>query len=330
MHLVDVVGPRADAFVSVVVVFEDGERSASQRITELGAQLAKRYRNYEIVIVDNRLPSDLIVELRDLLPHEPCLRVLRLARRSSIDTAVFAGLDAAIGDHVVVTTPAYDPVSAVLEVLGRLRDGSHVVEGASIEPLGGGAPTRAARRLFYWYNRRFLDVAIPARATYLTGFTRTAVNALSASARTHRYLHHLVRHIGFRIERHDYRLLDVSRSRTTSRSRAVDAIEMISSYSTHPLRVVTAVGLTAALLNLLYALYVIVVTLSARVTAGWPTTSLQLSAMFFLICVILAVQAEYVGRILSESRRESGYYVSEELESDTLIAESERRNVAHA
>ena len=117
--------------------------------------------------------------------------------------------------------------------------------------------------------------------------------------------------------------------RDRTRPKWADAIEMISSYSTHPLRVVTLLGLAAGALSLVYAGYVVVVTFTQeRVAAGWPTTSLELSLMFFVVTVILAVQAEYIGRILSESRREAGYFIVEEIESDTLIAEMERRNVA--
>lgn len=323
--------PRADVFVSVVTILDDGVEDPAGRIRSMSAAIAARYRNYEVVIIDNQLSSETLMMIRQLLPTVPCLRILRLSRRSTVDAAVFAGLEASIGDYIVVTALAYDPESAVLDVIEMLRSGSDVVEGLSDGPLGGGIVTQIGRRAFYWYNRRFLNVDIPARSTYLTGLTRTAANSLGAAGRTHRYLHHLIRYVGFHVETHRYSLLNANARRVSSRPKGWDAVEMVSSYSTHPLRVVTLIGVIAAMLNLLYALYVIVVTLVlAHVAQGWPTTSLQLSIMFFIICLILAVQAEYMGRILSESRRESGYFITEELESETVIADTERRNVARA
>jgi hypothetical protein len=186
------------------------------------------------------------------------------------------------------------------------------------------------RRLFYWYNRRFLGIDIPLRATYLIGLTRRAVNPLTASQRSHRYLRHLIRFIGFRLTDYSYSPTEGPSRRRTFKAGYTEAIEMVSSYSTHPLRVVTVVGVLAGLFNLLYAVYVIVVRLVAdRVAEGWTTTSLQLSLMFFVISVIIAVQAEYIGRILTETRREPSYFVMEELESETLIADLERRNVSN-
>lgn len=327
----EMIEQKADVFVSVVVLVDEGIPDVADRVERLAFDVARRYRNYELVIVDNQLPQGVLVQLRELLRHTACIRVLRLSRRSSADTAVFAGLDAAIGDYVVVSALAYDSPEAVLDVVALLREGHDVVQGEHRGPLGGSVLTRAGRRAFYAYNRHFVRLDIPSRSTYLTGLTRSAVNAVSAASRTHRYLRHLVRYVGYRVHDYRYTMRDVQMARSRNRPRWLDAVEMISSYSTQPLRAVTVLGLAAGILSLLYGLYVVIVTLTSHhVAAGWPTTSLELSVMFFVVTLILAVQAEYIGRILSESRRESDYFVIEELESDTLIAETERRNVAAA
>jgi glycosyltransferase involved in cell wall biosynthesis len=319
---------RLDTFVSVVVLIDEGTEDVVNRVDELAGAVAQQYRNYEVLLIDNGLPTDLVASLRDLLKRSACIRMLRLARETSADTAVLAGIDAAIGDQVVVAALAYDDRAAVLEVVDLLRNGHDVVQGEHTGPLGGSVLTRAGRRAFYWYNRRFLGVDIPSRSTYLTGLSRSAVNALTATSRTHRYLRHLIRFIGYRVHAYRYAMQNPRLVRHRKRPKWVDAIEMISSYSTHPLRVVTLMGLTAGCLSLLYGLYVVVTALTQHhVAAGWTTMSLELSAMFFVVTLVLAVQAEYVGRILSESRREAGYFVIETVESDTLIAEMDRRNV---
>lgn len=326
-----VVDRRTDAFVSVIVLVDECTRDVTERLEALANAVAARYRNYEVLIVDNRLDAEVMIELRDVLSRTPCCRVLRLARRSSADTAVFAGLDAAIGDYSVVAALAYDSSEAVLDVVDLLRAGHDVVQGEHRGPLGGGVLTRVGRRAFYWYNRRFLQVDIPSRSTYLTGLTRSAVNGVTAVSRTHRYVRHLVRYVGYRVHAYRYTMRDPQLARARTRPKWLDAVEMISSYSVHPLRVVTLLGLVAGLLSLLYGVYVVIVALTqTQVAPGWTTTSLELSLMFFVVTLILAVQAEYVGRILSESRREPGYFVVEELESDLLIADTERRNVAAA
>lgn len=318
-----------DIFVSVVAVIDQSARDVHDFVRRVFGELSTRYTNYEIIVVDAGAKPEDLADLRAILGEVPCVRVLRLSRRTDVDTAIFAGLESAVGDHVVVISPANDPVEAIADIVALQREGHDIVQGVSTLPIDSNLIGRMGRRLFYWYNRRFLDVDIPTRATYLTGLTRRAVNSLTASQRSHRYLRHLIRVIGFRLTSYTYTPEQGPSRRRTFKAGYMEAIEMVSSYSTHPLRVVTIIGVLAGLFNLLYAVYVIVVRLvSDRVAEGWTTTSLQLSLMFFVVSVIIAVQAEYIGRILTESRREPSYFIMEELESETLIADLERRNVS--
>ena len=321
---------REDIFVSVVAVLDSSTRDVESFVRSLDVEVGTRYANYEVLLIDNGIYDSELVDLRSLLTQLPCIRVLRLSRRFTMDNAVFAGLEAAIGDYLVVLNPTHDPAAVISDVVSMLReDGMDIVQGMSTVPLGGTWLGGVTRRAFYWYNRRFLQVDIPTRATQLTGLTRRAVNTLTATTRSHRYLRHLIRHVGYQIS--DLRYLPAegpSRKRTV-RSDYVEAVEMISSYSTHPLRVVTILGAAAACLNLVYAVYVLGVSvLVGGVVEGWTTTSLQLSLMFFAIGIVLAIQSEYIGRILTETRHEPSYVIMEEIESETLIADLERRNVS--
>ena len=320
--------PRADIFVSVVGVIDQTTTEAARFVIETHRVLAQRYSNYELIVVDNAAAPAELTAVRSLLDTIDCIRVLRLSKRFATDTAIFAGLEAAIGDFVVVLTPGMDPASSIPEIVALNSGGADIVQGISRVPLGRNAFDRAGRKLFYAYNRRSLGIDIPNQSTNLTGLSRRAVNSLTNSARSHRYLRHLIRHVGFAVVDLEYDPdLHVVRERSLL-GGTLEAVEMVSSYSTHPLRVITVVGVVAGILNFAYAIYVLVVNLlRANVAEGWSSTSLQLSAMFFIICIILAVQAEYVGRILAETRREPPYYVIESLESETLIAELDRRNV---
>jgi glycosyltransferase involved in cell wall biosynthesis len=320
---------RADVFVSIVAVVDAATDGIAGTVTNLYREVSTRYENYEIILVDNGLRPAELIALREALRQLACIRVLRLTRRFPIDSAIFAGLEAAIGDYIVVMSPGNDPLENIARIIQLNQDGSDIVQGVSSAPIGGSWVSRIGRNVFYWYNRRYLRVDIPTRATLSFGFTRRAVNTLTATARSHRYLRHLVRHVGYQIAEFTYEPEKGTVRQRTMKSGYIEAVEMISSYSTHPLRAITVLGALTALFNLIYAVYVIVIRLAvADVVQGWTTTSLQLSLMFFVICTVLAVQSEYIGRILTETRREPSYVIMEELESETLIADLHRRNVS--
>jgi glycosyltransferase involved in cell wall biosynthesis len=319
---------RLDAFVSAITVAEGGAAGLARVVRETEAVLARQYTNYELIIVDNGLAPDELTGLRRLLEEVPCVRVLRLSRHFAYDTAVFAGIEAAIGDYVVVFELERDPVAELTALVERLVSGADIVQGISTKRAAGSFFERVGRRIFYWYNRRALAVVIPERSTYFTAFTRRAVNSLLSSDRQYRYLRHLMRHIGYSIVEMPYAPRD-----SHGRSRGVvagtrDGIEMITSYSMRPLRVISIGGLIAAAVNLVYAVYVVVTFLAVEgVERGWTTTNLQLSVMFFFLFLSLAVMSEYIGRLLAESRREPAYFVMEELTSDRLVADEARRNI---
>lgn len=97
--------------------------------------------------------------------------------------------------------------------------------------------------------------------------------------------------------------------------------------SKHPLRLVAGIGLTAALLNLIYAAYVIAVYLMRKeVAPGWATLSLTSAGQFFALALMIAVLCEYVGRLAARLQDVPSYYVRGE-ETSTVMLERDRRNV---
>jgi hypothetical protein len=91
---------------------------------------------------------------------------------------------------------------------------------------------------------------------------------------------------------------------------------------------VTVAGMIGALLNLLYALYVLGIYLvKPDVIAGWTTLSLQQSGMFFFICLILAVLSEYVGTILGEVRSRPLYFIAHEANSSVLLEDTVQSSI---
>jgi glycosyltransferase involved in cell wall biosynthesis len=320
----------SDVFVSAVVPADNFAYDVAGYVKDLSRVLAANYSNYEVLVVDNGLAAEQIKSLTELLNTIPCLRVLRLSRRHIKDAAVFSGLESSIGDYVCVMNPTLDPPDVIIDMIASNRSGIDIVQGVSTIPIDGKVLARWGRALFYWYNRKFLDTEIPLNATYLVSFNRRAVNALTNTNRNHRYVRQMSRHIGFKLDAFEYKPLRHPHSDKTLRTGMFEALEIITSVSAHPIRFVAWIGVIAAITNLLYACYVVIIRLFATdVAEGWTTLSLQSSLMFFILFIIMAVLAEYVGRILAESRQEPPYHIMEELTSTVAIADTARRNITN-
>jgi glycosyltransferase involved in cell wall biosynthesis len=318
---------KQDIFVSTVVVAKMQTRDLASYIINLSKELVSLYENYEIIIIDNLVPVEEIVAINKLLSQYPCIRLIRLSRQFKHDTAVFSGLEAAIGDYVVVIDPTLDPIEHISKVIEKNKE-IDIIQGVSTMPIKGVLGTDVGRNLFYWYNRKYLGMDIHQQSTYFMSLSRRAVNALTSSNRHDKHVRHLLKVIGYKFAIHDYEPLQDPSTQRSLRTSILQALEIVSNYSTHPLRFVTWLGFFAGVINLFYAGYVVVVSLlKDDIEPGWTTMSIQLSVMFFILFTILVILCEYIGRILGESRKDPQYLIMDEQSSTVSLADVERKNI---
>ena len=322
--------PRMDAFVSVVAPMRNEMDHAAAFVREIHDVLAATYANYEVIVVDDGSTDGTGATLTALLKDLDGLRLLRLSRSFGREAAILAGLDSSIGDYVVVMLPESDPVALVPEMVERCRRGSGVVVGVERQPPERSALARMASAFFHWYCRRHLGLNLHPGSRFFRVFSRSALNAILQIKDRIRNLRHLSGMVGFDADPFTY---DPSwRHGQPPRRRLMEdvseGVNVILANSRHPLRVVTALGLAASLLNLAYIAYILVVYLSKpNVAPGWTTLSLQQGLMFFLVFVILTVLSEYVGLVLWETRERPAYFVAREDQSNLSLKVAERRNV---
>jgi hypothetical protein len=102
---------------------------------------------------------------------------------------------------------------------------------------------------------------------------------------------------------------------------------MLISSTRAPMRMVTALSLFGAVMNLMYCAYVVGIALfKTDVAAGWTSLSLQQSGMFFLISLVLLVLGEYILNMASFSNDGPLYYIGQEFTS-CRMTRLERLNV---
>lgn len=321
---------KADVFVSVVAVLRSYARFLPAFVEETYRTLDAHYANFELVLVDNGSRDDTPRAVRELLKAHKCVRYLRLSRRMKPETAVMAGLDAAIGDFVVTIHPEFDPPAEIPALVDECRTGADVVFGVAPFPSPPGSLYRALRWGFYRASRWLLGLD-PVRVN--SGYrclSRAAVNALTRVRQRKRFFGLLASEIGLSTATHEYRFISRSGKlpRVNLRRSVRTAASMAVNHSVAPMRMVSLLGLSGSFLSLVYSLYVVGVYLFQRdVMPGWTTLSLQVSGLFFLVFVILTMIGEHLGRLLDEAVDRPLYHVREEQASAVMLSDLARRNV---
>ncbi|EPX60395.1 Glycosyltransferase [Cystobacter fuscus DSM 2262] len=320
-----------DCFVSVVVPLHDCGPIVPEFIAEVMAVLQGHYTNYELVLVDDGSKDDTARRVAQELSQYPCVRYIRLSRRFGAEIAIASGLDTVIGDFTVVMMPECDPPGLIPAMVAQARAGASVVFGVRKDRSGEPFWMRIGASLFYGAGKHLFQGGLEPNSTQFRVLNRQAVNAVIRIKEKYRYLRLQSFYVGFSSQSFPYELVwrkGLGRKGRGFWESVELAIAMVVSYSTHPLRWISWLGLGASGLNLLYMGYVLgTYLLRDRVAEGWTTMSLQSSGMFFLLFLCLSVLCEYVGRILEESRERPLYHVLEERNSNVLVADERRTNI---
>jgi glycosyltransferase involved in cell wall biosynthesis len=319
-----------ECFVSVVAPVYNDLTIVDEFITEVIAILQENYANYELILVDDGSEDETVAKVTSLIRKYKCIRLIRLSRKFGEEIAMTAGLDSVIGDYVVVMLPNSDPPQLIPKIVCQACNGAEIVFGIRNDRSSYSPLVRMGSFLFHWYCRKIAKLALPKGSTQFRVLSRRAVNAIVQVKDKCRYLRVMSSHIGYVSQSFLYE--PINRKGTRQRINFWEAVSIamniIIKTSSHPLRFVSWFGIMASIANLLYTGFVIYsYILGGNIAKGWTTLSLQNSAMFFFIFLILTVLNEYIGHILVELENRPLYYVLEEIDSSVLIPDQARKNV---
>lgn len=321
----------ADLLVSAVAVIRDQSSILSAFVEELSTVLGRHYSNYEILLVDNGSSDGTSKMVQQLLARYRCVRSLGLTRSTDEETALMAGLDAAIGDYVVTVHPDFDPPVELVLMVEKCRDGCEMVLGVERHPVRPGPVYRSLRGAFLALCRRLVRLDLVTGTTEFRVLNRQAVNALVKVRSRRRYFLLIAADVGLTTAVHHYdRVSRSGRRPIQNLPRACRrGLSVLVHNSITPLRVASGLGLVGSLLSLVYSLYVICVYLvKPDVMPGWTTLSLAMSGLFALVFLILALMGEYLGRLLEESTDRPLYHVRDERASAIMLPDTSRPNVS--
>lgn len=311
--------------ISIIIPLEQDCQLLEAMVTEADRVVGAAYRFYEIVLVDDGSTDGTAAAVPALLKKIQRIRYLRLSRSFGRDVALSAGIESAIGDFVVTLDPRTDPIEIIPQMIELCRKSGGIVHGMADNSTDRSFAREWFGSMFRSYCSKHLGVDIKRGVADLRVMSRQAVNALLQVREQSRYLRVLTLTLGYQHQFFPYsiRMRDGGPRITTWRAEIATAVDLLAANTRHPLRMVTAAGLLGAFLNLIYAGYVVVIYLiKPTVAAGWTTLSLQLSGMFFFVCLILAVLSEYVGIILGEVRSRPLYFIAQEANSSVLLEDT--------
>lgn len=306
---------RKDLLVSIICPLTKHTVDLAGFLNELRMVLASVSDQFEILFVDDR-QADAKSALVDCLVRETAgTRVLRLSRPHGIEVAITAGLDSVIGDVVVILIPGLDPATLVPKFVERVLQTDGVVLGTRENVYGETLLSSVGRRIFYLLSERVFRISVPRFGTYFFALNRKAVTFISRTKDRRRFLRLLTAEIGLPISTLTYEMASEQSFRSFWASVLLSC-DIITASTTSPLRLVFFFCLLACL-----------VSISMGIAS---VNSLPLFIVYSLLAVALlglAVVAEYIRLLVTESSQRPLYYVQEEIHSAESPVSKTARNV---
>ncbi len=293
--------------------------------------LKETYLYFELLFIDNGSIDNSIEKIHALQEQEPNIRLIVLSRAYEEDIAYTAALDNSVGDYVVLFDIERDPPALIPKMLTIAHAGSDIVIAERNSRFGEALLYRLSTRMFYHIYGRLTGFVYTPNATNFRVLSRRVVNAITRIRSKGRYLKHFNALVGFSQEFVFYDQI-ARRSKTKRQESAIQqffkAIDLLISHSLTPLRVAVIVGFIASTLNLAFILYVFIVSLvKSNVAEGYVSSNVVTSTMFFFLFFILMVIAEYIARILIESKDEPLYFIADERQSTMMSAAKNKKNI---
>jgi glycosyltransferase involved in cell wall biosynthesis len=256
--------------------------------------------SWEVVYVNDGSKDASLELLRALQEESPHVVVVELSRNFGHMGALWAGMQTAHGDAVVLMDgDLQDPPEVIPEMVAAWRSGAQVVTTVR--------RSREERRkmlaflfpLFYRVLGALSDFPIPLNSGIFGLLDRQAIDSINSLREANRYLPGLRAWVGYRTaivyyDRHDR---VGGEGKLTFLSRIKYAMDAITSFSYKPLRLSFVLALLLAILALVFG----VAALVSSSSLGYGLTS----AMFLiggLLLFSIGILGEYVGRIYDEVR----------------------------
>ncbi len=298
--------------VSVVVPVYRSTRTLEELVARIRAVLTGR--PYEIVLVDDGSPGDTWQVVRGLVRTDGAVVGLRLGRNAGQHAALLAGLRAArFPITVTLDDDLQNPPEEIPRLLGALEEGRwDLVYGTAQE-------TAAAtwRRIAGTAARRLLTRVSGLDLTSMSSFRvfrtdlRDAAQEVSGPRVT---LDPILQWGTDRIGRVEVAHLPRTdgRSGYTLRSLLAFTVDMMTGYSTRPLRATTWLGFASALFGLAILGFVLLQYFVLGTSAtGFPFIASTIALFAGAQLVALGVIGEYLARIHLRSLGRPTYVVAE-------------------
>ena len=271
----------------------------------------------EIIDVDDCSKYRTVEEVKDLKTRDERVRLVSFSRNFGKESAIYAGLQKAKGDYVVMMdADLQDPPSLLPEMFSYIREGYDSVATRRVTRKGEPPIRSFFARMFYKLINKISKTEIVDGARDYRLMTRQVVDAILSMTEYNRFTKGIFGWVGFTTKWIEFENVERIHGETkwSFWKLLLYAIDGIIAFSTVPLALASVIGVIFCILAFLLIIVIVVKTLLfGDPVGGWPS-------MVCIMCMVSGVQlfclgivGQYLSKTYMEVKKRPVYLVKEEL-----------------
>jgi len=299
--------------ISLVIPSYNEEENIENTVSTLKAVLDPEDFDYELVFVNDGSADKTFEKITAESLKDERVKGISFSRNFGKEAAIFAGLQAAVGDAcVVIDCDLQHPPTLIHEMVAKWREGFEVVEGVKSSRGKEGLFHKMFAGLFYRIMSRLIKIDMRATSDYKL-LDRKVVNVLLSLTERNTFFRALTFWVGFKSVKLEYAVEErkFGKTKWSFMSLMKYAINNATSFSTLPLQIVTFLGVVSIFGGIILAIQTLVKYFMGKAEAGFPTVILLELMIGGFIMLSLGIIGHYLARIYEEVKGRPKYIVRE-------------------
>lgn len=305
------------ALLSIVLPSYNEEQNIANTVQVLAGLLEENSIDYELVFISDGSRDGTFPEIMKAAAANPRIKGAQFSRNFGKEAGIFAGLELATGDAVIVMDCDLQHPPQVIPQMWQLwQDGAEVVEGIKSRRGKESLGYRLSAGFFYRIMSRLIRMDMNSSSDFKL-LDRKVVDVLLGLPERNTFFRALSFWTGFRTEKVSYEVQErqFGKSKWSFWSLMKYAISNATSFSTLPLQLVTVMGVVSILFSVALAVQTLIKYLTGTAVEGFTTVILLILIIGGFLMLSLGIIGHYIARIYEEVKGRPKYIISQVTEN---------------
>ncbi|MBO5495969.1 MAG: glycosyltransferase family 2 protein [Oscillospiraceae bacterium] len=268
--------------------------------------------DYELLFVDDGSKDGTWQEIQRCAKEDPHVVGVHFSRNFGKESAMFAGLETAKGDCVVVLDcDLQHPPEKIIDMYRLWEEGYEVVEGIKEDRGEESGFHRFAANSFYGIISRATGMDMASSSDFKL-LDRKVVDTLNSLPERNVFFRALSFWVGYKKAEVSYRVQERTEgeSKWSTKSLIKYVITNITSFSSVPLHMVTVMGIVTLIVAVVFGVISLVQKIMGVAQPGFTTVILLLLLIGSFLMISLGIIGYYLARIYDEIKGRPRYIIS--------------------